>query len=160
MLFEQCSDAWGFQAPLSSRMLEWSAWLHEIGLDISHNGFQRHGAYVAEHADMPGFPQAEQRFLAFLIDSQRHEIGARLRAQLPRAWRDTALRLAMLLRLSVLLNRSRTSKDLPPITLVVTDDSMELRFDAAWLSANPLTVADLEREQAFLKSVGYELRFS
>lgn len=160
MLFEQCREAWSFQMPLSERMLEWSSWLHEIGLDISHEGFQHHGAYVAEHADMPGFPRAEQRFLAFLIDSQRHEIGTRLRAQLPRAWRDTALRLAMLLRLAVLLNRSRTSKDMPPIKLEVTDDSMELRFDRAWLNSNPLTVADLECEQEFVRSFGYELRFS
>ena len=160
LLFDQSREDWAFQMPLSERMLEWSAWLHEIGLDISHDGFQRHGAYVAEHADMPGFPQAEQRFLAFLIDSQRHEIGSRLRAQLPRAWRETALRLAMLLRLAVLLNRSRTTKDMPPISIAVTADSMELRFDADWLQSNPLTVADLEREQAFLQSVGYTLRFS
>ena len=29
-----------------------------------------------------------------------------------------------------------------------------------WLEANPLTVADLEREKGYLKQVGYELRFS
>ena len=159
-LFEQCSADWDLPMPLSARMLEWSAWLHEIGLDISHNGFQRHGAYIAEHADMPGFPRAEQRFLAFLIDGQRHEIGARLRAQLPRAWRETALRLALLLRLSVLLNRSRTTKELPSIALDVGEDSLELRFDPDWLQSNPLTVADLEREQAFMASLGYTLGFS
>ena len=160
MLFDQCSERWAFEIPLSERMLEWSAWLHEIGLDISHNGFQRHGAYVAEHADMPGFPRAEQRFLAFLIDSQRHQIGTRLRAQLPRAWRETALRLALLLRLAVLLNRSRSTKELPPIDLAVADNSLELRFDPTWLSSNPLTVADLERERQLLQGVGYELHFS
>ena len=160
MLFDQCSEHWEFEMPLSARMLEWSAALHEIGLDISHNGFQRHGAYVAEHADMPGFPRAEQRFLAFLIVSQRYQIDNRLRQQLPRAWRETALRLAMLLRLAVLLNRSRSTKELPRIELAVTDDSLELRFDPAWLDSNPLTVADLAREQQFLGVVGYTLRFS
>ena len=160
MLFDQCNERWEFEMPLIARMLEWSAALHEIGLDISHNGFQRHGAYVAEHADMPGFPRAEQRFLAFLIDSQRHQIGTRLREKLPRAWRETALRLAILLRLAVLLNRSRSTKELPRIELAVTDDSLQLRFDPAWLSSNPLTVADLEREQQLLRGVGYELCFS
>ena len=160
MLFDQCNEQWGLEMPLSDRMLEWAAWLHEIGLDISHNGFQHHGAYVAEHADMPGFPLAEQRFLAFLIDSQRHQLGTRLRAQLPRTWRETALRLAMLLRLAVLLNRSRSAKELPPIGLAVADTSLQLQFDPTWLSSNPLTVADLEREQQYLQGVGYELRFS
>jgi len=159
-LFDQCSEQWSFEMPLSESMLEWSAWLHEIGLDISHDGFQRHGAYVAEHADMPGFPLAEQRFLAFLIDSQRYQIGDRLRSQLPRAWRETALRLALLLRLAVLLNRSRSSKDLPKIDLTVADSALRLQFDPAWLGSNPLTVSDLEREQDYLESVGYELTFS
>ena len=66
-LRQQCAEDWSVQSDLAEQMLDWAARLHEIGLDISHDGFQRHGAYVAEHADMPGFPRAEQRFLAFLI---------------------------------------------------------------------------------------------
>lgn len=159
-LLEQCSEAWQCPMPFSARMLEWSAWLHEIGLDISHNGFQRHGAYIAEHADMPGFPRAEQRLLAFLIDSQRHDINARLKRELPRAWRETALRLALLLRLAVLLNRSRSSIDLPLLRLEVTENSLALGFEDAWLDSNPLTVADLKRERALVKDAGYALEFS
>ncbi len=48
---------------------------------------------------------------------------------------------------------------MPAIELVVTDQSLDLRFDASWLSANPLTVADLERERAYLEAVEYELSF-
>ena len=158
-LLDQCVAAWQLDAVLSRNMLDWSAWLHEIGLDISHDGFQRHGAYIAEHADLPGFPRAEQRFLAFLIGSQRDDIDTRFKDQLPRAWRVTALQLAMLLRLAVLLNRSRSQMDIPPIELAVSDNSLELTFDPAWLQANPLTVADLEREQGYLRAVGYELTF-
>ena len=99
-LLRQCREPWDLESPLSRKMLDWSARLHEIGLDISHDGFQRHGAYIAEHADLPGFPRAEQRFLAFLIGSQRHAIDASAENQLPRGWRVTALKLAMLLRLS------------------------------------------------------------
>ena len=33
-----------------------------------------------------------------------------------------------------------------------------LRFDPKWLEANPLTVADLEREKGFLSEVAYELQ--
>ena len=32
--------------------------------------------------------------------------------------------------------------------------------DDAWLQANPLTVADLEREVGYLRSVGYDLSFN
>jgi len=160
MLFEQVREPWQLKSSLSAQILEWSAWLHEIGLDISHDGFQRHGAYIAENADMPGFPRAEQRFLAFLIDSQRYQIGTRLLQQLPRDWRKTALRLAMLLRLAVLLNRSRSKVDIPKVELTVSKKSLCLSFDPAWLQSNPLTVADLEREREFLQNAGYEITFS
>ena len=160
MLLEQCAEFWQLEDELSRDILEWSARLHEIGLDISHNGFQRHGAYIAEHADLPGFPRAEQRFLAFLIYSQRHQVNVSLQKQLPRAWRVKALRLAMLLRLAVLLNRSRSTVDLPPMVLLVGEQSLQLRLDPDWLQSNPLTVADLEREQVFLQEIGYELDFS
>jgi exopolyphosphatase/guanosine-5'-triphosphate,3'-diphosphate pyrophosphatase len=159
-LLKQCTANWQLEMPFSKDMLDWSARLHEIGLDISHDGFQRHGAYIAEHADLPGFPRAEQRFLAFLIGSQRLSIDNPSKNQLPRNWRDMALQLAMILRLAVLLNRSRSTVELPLIELLVDGHSMALRFDSAWLEENPLTVADLEREQGYLQDAGYELTFS
>lgn len=159
VLLTQCAQAWNLMSEFDSMILSWSANLHEIGLDISHDGFQRHGSYVAEHADMPGFPRAEQRFLAFLIGSQRHAIDMRFRKQLPRAWREDALRLVMLLRLAVLINRSRSDAELPAIALSVSDNGLSLRFDGDWLAANPLTVADLQRECLYLEAVGYKLEF-
>ncbi len=159
MLREQCEQAWNLEDALSKRVLQWAARLHEIGLDISHDGYQRHGAYIAENADMPGFPRAEQRYLAFLISSQRHAVDARLRKRLPRSWRKTALRLAMLLRLAVLLCRSRGDLELPRLAMSVGDKALHLEFDPEWLSAYPLAVADLEREQGYLRAVGYELTF-
>jgi len=159
-LLQQCAAEWNLDGPLAANMLDWSARLHEIGLDISHDGFQRHGAYVAEHADMPGFPRAEQRFLAFLIGSQRHHVDTRYQKALPRTWRGPALRLVMLLRLAVLLNRSRGDPDMPGIVLTVGEDSLQLKFDSAWLTANPLTVADLRREHDYLQAIGYRLEFT
>jgi exopolyphosphatase/guanosine-5'-triphosphate,3'-diphosphate pyrophosphatase len=78
---------------------------------------------------------------------------------LPRAWRETAVRLVMLLRMAVLLNRSRSQVDLPGIGIEVDSRALELCFDKTWLQANPLTVADLEREIGLLRPVGYELSF-
>ena len=159
-LLEQCAEPWQLRSELAEHGLAWAARLHEIGLDISHDGYQRHGAYIAENADMPGFPRAEQRLLAFLIASQRHQIVTRYLRELPRAWREPALRLAILLRLAVLLNRSRNEAEIPPVRAVAAGRSLALEFDADWLAANPLTVADLEREQRLLAQVEYELEFS
>jgi len=159
-LYEQSKEGWAFETELSGLILDWAARLHEIGLDISHDGYQRHGAYIAENADMPGFPRAEQRLLAVLIHGQRHAIVKSRFRNLPRTWRQAALRLLMLLRLAVLLNRSRKEIEHPPVTLSASGKRINLLFDTTWLSENPLTIADLEREKEFLSQVGYDLRIS
>jgi exopolyphosphatase / guanosine-5'-triphosphate,3'-diphosphate pyrophosphatase len=156
-ILAQCFDAWGFRSDLSMKMLGWAASLHEIGLDISHDGYQRHGAYIAEYADMPGFPRAEQRFLANLIRSQRHRIDKSHLDALPRSWRVPGLRLIIILRLAVLLNRSRNDADVPNISVKAFENGLAISFDADWLLANPLTIADLDREKALLSETGYEL---
>jgi len=158
-LLAQCRDAWRLEQDLAGKVLDWASRLHEIGLDISHDGYQRHGAYITEHADMPGFPRSEQRFLALLIGAQRHPVDTAQLEVLPASWRETALRLVMILRLAVLLNRSRSTEILPPVTLSVDKNGLRLGFDADWLAANPLTIADLEREKALLLDVGYGLQF-
>jgi len=159
-LYAQARDPWGFTSELAGKMLGWAARLHEIGLDISHDGYQRHGAYIAENADMPGFPRAEQRFLAALIGNHRHPIGKAAFRVLPQGWREGAMRLLIILRLAVLLNRSRTPSDIPPVRLRVGWRRLMLEFDGDWLAANPLTVTDLEREAELLHAVAYNLSFS
>lgn len=157
-LLAQCTDAWDPQTPLAGQLLDWAARLHEVGLDISHDGFQRHGAYIVQNADMPGFPRAEQKLLSYLISVQRRPIDDRSGNALPATWRESALRLAILLRLAVLLNRSRSKLALPNIRVVAGSDSLELVFPEGWLAVNPLTIADLDRERGFLELVGYRLR--
>ena len=157
-LYEQCKSEWGFSSDIAGNVLDWAARLHEIGLDISHDGYQRHGAYIAANADMPGFPRAEQQFLAALIGGQRHRINKSSFESLPAAWRDPALRLLLLLRLAVLLNRSRNSSPSPPARIRTSESGLTISFDADWLDENPLTLADLERERGYLQQVGYELK--
>jgi exopolyphosphatase/guanosine-5'-triphosphate,3'-diphosphate pyrophosphatase len=158
-LLAQCAKRWKLDSGQASSMLEWAATLHEIGLDISHDGYQRHGAYIAENADLPGFPRAEQQILAFLIASQRRDINLRYARNVPMTWRDAALRLALLLRLAVLLNRSRSTTDKPPVSIKVGKDYVRLLFPKDWLPANPLTVTDLNRERSYMRKVGFRLRF-
>ncbi len=158
-LYGQCKKDWGFSSDIAGNVLDWAARLHEIGLDISHDGYQRHGAYIAENADMPGFPRAEQRFLAALIGYHRHLIKKSAFRLLPKAWREGAMRMLIILRLAVLLNRSRNTGEMPPVRLQAGRRKLSLQFDADWLAANPLTVADLEREQELLRPVGYALTF-
>jgi exopolyphosphatase/guanosine-5'-triphosphate,3'-diphosphate pyrophosphatase len=159
-MLAQCAEKWKLNSSFSGSMLEWSALLHEIGLDISHDGFQKHGAYIAENADLPGFPRAEQKYLAFLIANQRRQVDTDLCEELPAKWQQESLRLAILLRLAVLLNRSRSREALPNIALEVAENSLALNFPQGWLEQNPLTRADLEREKDYLSDLRYELRIN
>jgi exopolyphosphatase/guanosine-5'-triphosphate,3'-diphosphate pyrophosphatase len=160
LLHSQVSAAWQLESELATKAIVWAAQLHEIGLDISHDGFERHGAYIAQHADMPGFPRSEQLLLSFLVASQRSVIKKAPLKQLPESWREKSLKLAIVLRLAVLLNRSRGAPDLTHIRAVANDASLTLEFPGGWLQSNPLTVADLERERGYLRSIRHKLRFT
>ena len=157
-LLELCAEDWGLQSDLARNLLRWSAALHEIGLDISHDGFHHHGAYVVENADLPGFPRVEQKILAYLIANQRHRVKLEYGNDLPNNWLQPTLRLSLLLRLAVLLNRSR-SLVLPQLRLFTEPHALKLTFPHGWLDDNPLTVADLKREKAYVREVDYQLSF-
>jgi exopolyphosphatase/guanosine-5'-triphosphate,3'-diphosphate pyrophosphatase len=159
-LLSQLASPLRLQSDLAGSVCRWASQLHEIGLDISHDGFNKHGAYIAANADLPGFPRSEQKLLSFLIASQRADIGqARLNA-LPENWRDAALNLAIILRLAVLLNRSRGARVPETIVASAHGDNIVLEFPQGWLADNPLTIADLERERRYLHNAGVDLQFS
>ena len=154
----QVRHPWRLEDPLADLALQWAARLHETGLDVSHSGYHRHGAYLLENADMPGFAREEQRLLARLVGSHRRKLAlAGLEDLLP-PWDHTAVRLIVLLRLAVLLHRGRSPTALPNIELSATPNSLVLRFPGRWLKEHPLTTADLHQEIDYLKSHGFRLR--
>jgi exopolyphosphatase/guanosine-5'-triphosphate,3'-diphosphate pyrophosphatase len=95
--------------------------------------------------------------LAALVSLHRRKLDDPFVDELPAEWRTPAFRLIVLLRLAVLLNRTRSPSDLPPMALQAGKDSLELRFPSGWLDVNPLTAADLEQERDWLRVRGFEL---
>lgn len=158
-LLRQSARSWRIASPLAASLLGWAAQLHEIGLDIAHQDFQKHGAYVVENADMPGFPRNEQRILSIMIRNQRGAIDLEHCAELSAGLRQAVLRLTVILRLAVLLNRSRSTQELPSLVFEATADSLSLSFDQSWLQRNPLTATDLHRERRYLEPAGLCLEF-
>jgi exopolyphosphatase/guanosine-5'-triphosphate,3'-diphosphate pyrophosphatase len=156
----QVRDEWDLQDPFAELVLSWAARLHEIGLDVSHSHYHKHGAYLLEHADMPGFPQEEQKVLALIVGNHRRKFRADALQELNPPWHTKAEFLIVLLRLSVLLHRGRSSTALPHIELRPKGRSMEIVFPRGWLDDHPLTTADLEGEIDALKSVGFKLKIA
>ena len=60
----------GDNGPLE-RLLGWAGRIHEVGMAVSHTGFHKHGAYLALHADLPGFTSQEQHILSILVLAQK-----------------------------------------------------------------------------------------
>jgi exopolyphosphatase/guanosine-5'-triphosphate,3'-diphosphate pyrophosphatase len=158
LFLEQTRETWGLEEPLAHLALKWAARLHEIGLDVSHSGYHRHGAYLLENADMPGFPREEQRLLARLVGYHRRKLSLEGLEELVPPWDRSVLYLIVLLRLAVLLHRGRSTTALPEIGLTETARSLELRFPAGWLRDHPLTSADLQQEVDYLRTAGLRLR--
>jgi exopolyphosphatase/guanosine-5'-triphosphate,3'-diphosphate pyrophosphatase len=158
VLLGQVARSWQLSDERYRQLLVWAGRLHEVGLDIAHARYHHHGGYLLANSDMPGFVRLEQFLLAALVSLHRRKLDDPFVDELPVEWRVPAFRLIVLLRLAVLLNRSRSPSDLPPIALQAGKDSLELHFPSGWLDVNPLTAADLEQERDWLGVRGFELR--
>ena len=154
----QVEDSWSLTDPLAESVLRWAARLHEIGLDISHSSHHKHGAYLLEHADMPGFPREEQQLLACLVGSHRRKLALDRAEELLPPWHTKALYLIVLLRLSVVLHRGRFQSPLPPVRAIARPRSLEIHLPRDWLKDHPLSAADLIHEVEFLRATGFRLR--
>ena len=78
---------------------------------------------------------------------------------LPASWRDAALRISIIHRLAVLLNRSRSRRELHRIRFAIAGETINLVCADGWLAANPLTAADFSREKNYLANIEFELNF-
>jgi exopolyphosphatase / guanosine-5'-triphosphate,3'-diphosphate pyrophosphatase len=156
----QTASEWQLEEPFAELVLTWAARLHEVGLDVSHSHYHRHGAYLLEHADMPGFPQEEQRILAYIVGAHRRKVQLDALQELSPPWHIKAEYLIVLLRLAVLLHRGRSVAALPKLELQPKGRSLEIVFPRGWLDAHPLTATDLENEIEYLKGANFRLKVS
>ena len=157
-LLTQVDADWGVEGKFHARVMVWAARLHELGLDIAHAKYHRHAAYLIANADLPGFNRLEQSLLAIVVGYHRRKLDGFSTDEFPSSMRKAALRLTVLFRLAVLLNRSRRTVESPPILLRASGKRLKVLFDHGWLQDNHLTRADLEQERAWLKPVGVKLR--
>ncbi len=155
----QVETVWDLAGEERSRMLQWAARLHEVGLAVSHQGHHKHGAYLLRYSDLPGFSREDQTVLSLLIRGQRRRFPREELAELPEAVVKPTTRLCVLLRLAVLLNHGRSPEPLPAFRLTAGDDSLEVVFPDGWLDRHPLTRANLAQEAESLKAERLRLTF-
>lgn len=136
------------------RFLKWAVSLHEIGISIAHNSYHKHGAYILNFADMPGFSKKDQSRLAMVVLGQRGKLE-KLTA-LPLA--EATWRLIFCLRLAAMLHRSRDDYEMPDFRVKHGASGYQLEMPGDWLAANPLSAAVLADEAIAWQRVGSGLR--
>lgn len=155
---EQVGEAWSLNVEDGRHFLSWAARLHEIGLEVAHSGYHKHSAYIVKNADMPGFSRRDQELLAAIIHAHRRKFLREHLAHLAPEMTLLAIRLGVIFRLAVALNRSRSTKPLPKIELEAKKNQLSIRFPGDWLEHHPLTRADLEEDATRLQGVGIDLQ--
>ena len=156
-LFDQVASDLQIDNPELRLSLGWAATLHEIGLDISHSQYHKHGSYLLSHMDMHGFSRLDQLRLGTLVRLHRRKIVDEVFPSMEESATSSLIWLVLILRLACLLNRSRSAKPLPELHFDIAGSGLALRLPPKWLTDHPLTELDLAEEIAFLKSFGIEL---
>ena len=159
-LLRQVEDDWGLCDSEQTLMLNWASRLHEIGLVISHNSFHKHGAYILANADLPGFSRQQQAVLAALVRMHRRRFVDAEFARLPQQMGESTKRLAVLLRLSVLIHRGRGGSHKPPMRISAKNMDIRIDFPDEWLSEHPLTETEIAREAEYLAAAGFTLQYA
>lgn len=156
-LLDKTSDVWKIDSDTAYQFLIWAADLHEIGLDISHSRFHQHGAYLLNNGDLPGFSWNEQRLLACLVGNHRRKINNELIEQLPNRLQQQVVYMIVILRLAILIHRDRIPKNYPPIKISEKEGIITIKFEQKWLEDHPLTEAELDQEQSYLKNLSIKI---
>lgn len=152
-LLNQVAPNWQLTAEDASKLLGWAARLYQVGLDIAHNDYHKHSAYIVQNVDLAGCSRAEQTQLAALVLAHRKRFPAK---SFPLDNVDL-VRLAILLRMAAIFHRGKVKDGLPTITINVDSKKIKLILPAKWIDDHPLTQADLETEQRHLGDIGYDL---
>ncbi|HZV63554.1 MAG TPA: Ppx/GppA phosphatase family protein [Telluria sp.] len=134
-----------------TKLLYWSALLHEMGMVLSQTGYHKHAAYMIENADLPGFTTREQKIMAKLIVAQKGNLR-----KISEALPDPDFAKAVLaLRLAVLLMHARIEPDFSELKLRMKN-RIELEIKRDWVAHHPTVSYWIEKEQEWWDEVGVD----
>jgi exopolyphosphatase/guanosine-5'-triphosphate,3'-diphosphate pyrophosphatase len=149
----------GFNAeewPRYLRKLHWAAQLHEIGMHISHSDYHKHGAYILDNTDLPGFTLNELHRLSQLVLGHRGKLR-KLESELE----DTMfVQQLMALRLAVILCHARRDPDTSSIRLQpdVTRKMGLVTMGSTWAEQWPQSAHLLREESLAWQKTGWNLQ--
>ena len=158
LLFDLLADDWNLTRDNSYQLLMTGCALHEIGLLLAYKYHQQHGAYILQHAEFPGFDQADRQLVVALVKNYKADIDIQVLEEQAAVSFERAVHLLVILRLSVLLCRRRHDDVLPPFKVTVQQRNLFLNIPSSWLNSHPLIKDELLQENVFLKPLNFELK--
>lgn len=134
--------------------LKWACLLHEIGAAVSPVNAHKHGYYIIDHTEPPGFSQNELHTLSLLILCHRFKLKKR-----PIDFDDLAFMTQLIcLRLSVIFCHTRTLPSINDIALTDSGDhQFTLKLPDNWPEQYPQSYYLLEEEKTAWQKVGWKL---
>jgi exopolyphosphatase/guanosine-5'-triphosphate,3'-diphosphate pyrophosphatase len=151
---EQLSDQGQGLPDTQFMFLQYASLLHEIGISIHSKKRQKHGAYMLEHSDMPGFSEQEQRVIASIVGHHRgkiNEIGS-----FDLVSNKEYLQLIQLLRVAVVLTQGRREFPMQLAKISYDDAQLVLKIPAILFKDNNL-FSLLEKEVSQQLKAGVSL---
>lgn len=134
----------------------WAADVHEIGARISHTEYHKHGAYILDNADAPGFANAELHRLSLLVYGHRGKLK-----KISETIGDMDFTCQLLaLRLAVIICHARRAPDLQGIQLQPKDNGFKLQLSLVWQKSYPQSTYLLHEESAAWQKIGVDLSIS
>ena len=141
------------------RKLQWAAQLHEIGSQISHSDYHKHGAYILDNADAPGFALSELHRLSQLVLGHRGKLR-----KLEIDFEDRLFVQQLLcLRIAVILCHARRDPDLKGLQLEAGSDPAKLfvlTYRPGWADAFPQSAHLLREEVLAWQKTPWTLTFA
>jgi len=141
------------------RKLQWAAQLHEIGSRISHSDYHKHGAYILDNADAPGFAQPELHRLSLLVLGHRGKLR-----KLEVDFEDPLfVQQLMCLRIAVILCHARREPDIRELQFRGSDTAekiFSLTCRPGWSDGFPQSVHLLKEEVLAWQKTPWTLTFA
>ena len=154
--FKKLRKKWGLPKK-RKHILGWAVDLHELGMSITHDKHHLQGAHILEYADIPGFAKRRQHWLSLMVMSHRKKLSLNEFEEFTETDRSTIMYLIVILRLAVLLHRSRQNIEIYP-EVEGKENHLHLNIQGD-ISDQALLEADLLQEQQWLAKANFTLTF-
>ncbi len=128
------------------KKLHWACQVHETGMRISHSDYHKHGAYILDNTDLPGFTLDELHRLSQLVLGHRGKLR-KLESELEDS---TFVQQLTALRLAVILCHARRDPDLSGLQFEcnAARRTIQVNISAEWAELWPQSAHLLREEKS------------